>query len=112
MSHFSPQYRQFFANFIELVDNCIKEKKMAMEECRTEASIGVEYSESIHGSSEDENTNSASIKTPAQADGCSPSQRRKRKRISPHSTPKVADGKVQDAIAKEQKHANFITHVH
>lgn len=75
---------------------------MAMEECRTEASIGVEYSESIHGSSEDENTNSASIKTPAQAKGCSPSQRRKRKRISPHSTPKVADGKVQNATAKNK----------
>lgn len=73
-----------------------------MEECRTEASIGVEYSESIHGSSEDENTNSASIKTPAQAEGCSPSQRRKRKRISPHSTPKVADGKVQNATAKNK----------
>ena len=73
-----------------------------MEECRTEASIGVEYSESIHGSSEDENTNSVSIKTPAQAEGCSPSQRRKRKRISPHSTPKVADGKVQDATAKNK----------
>ena len=73
-----------------------------MEECRTEASIGVEYSESMHGSSEDENTNSASIKTPAQAEGCSPSQRRKRKRISPHSTPKVADGKVQTATAKNK----------
>ena len=83
-----------------------------MEECRTEASIGVEYSESIHGSSEDENTNSASIKTPAQAEGCSPSQRRKRKRISPHSTPKVADGKVQNATAKNKSMQTFLLHMY
>lgn len=66
--------------------------KMAMEECRTEASIGIEYSESIHGSSEDENTNSATVKAVGPVDGCSPSEKRKRKRISPHSTPKVAEG--------------------
>lgn len=66
---------------------------MAMEECRTEASIGIEYSESVHDSSEDANTaNSTSVKTAAQADSCSPSERKKRKRISPHSTPKVAEG--------------------
>ncbi|KAK2566029.1 Cell division cycle 7-related protein kinase [Acropora cervicornis] len=63
-----------------------------MEECRTEASIGIEYSDSIDGSSQDENTNSTSVKTNGQVDGCAPSQRRKRKRISPHSTPKVAEG--------------------
>ncbi|XP_068740030.1 cell division cycle 7-related protein kinase-like [Montipora capricornis] len=63
-----------------------------MEECRTEASIGIEYSNSIDGSSQDENTNSTSVKTAGQIDGCTPSQRRKRKRISPHSTPKVAEG--------------------
>lgn len=69
---------------------------MAMEECRTEASIGIEYSEGVHGSSEDENTtNSTSVKTAAQADSCSPSERKKRKRISPHSTPKVAEGKSE-----------------
>ena len=66
-----------------------------MEECRTEASIGIEYSESIDGSSEDENTNSASVKTTTQVDGCSPSERRKRKRISPHSTPKVTEGRFE-----------------
>ncbi|KAJ7334538.1 Cell division control protein 7 [Desmophyllum pertusum] len=65
---------------------------MAMEECRTEASIGIEYSESVHDSSEDENTNSTSVKTAAQVDSCSPSEKKKRKRISPHSTPKVAEG--------------------
>lgn len=66
---------------------------MAMEECRTEASIGIEYSESVHDSSEAENTaNSTSVKTVAQADSYSPSERKKRKRISPHSTPKVAEG--------------------
>ena len=63
-----------------------------MEECRTEASIGIEYSESVHDSSEEENTNSTSVKTAAQADSCSPPEGKKRKRISPHSTPKVAEG--------------------
>ena len=74
---------------------------MAMEECRTEASIGIEYTESVHGSSEDENTNSTSVKTVGQAngcrDGCSPTEKRKRKRISPHSTPKVAEGRFEIA---------------
>lgn len=65
---------------------------MAMEECRTEASIGIEYSESVHDSSEEENTNSTSVKTAAQVDSCSPPEGKKRKRISPHSTPKVAEG--------------------
>ena len=75
---------------------------MAMEECRTEASIGIEYSESIHGSSEDENTNSASVKTTGQVDGCSPSEKRKRKRISPHSTPKVAEGRFEVVNTKKK----------
>ena len=75
---------------------------MAMEECRTEASIGIEYSESIHGSSEDENTNSASVKAVGQVDGFSPSEKRKRKRISPHSTPKVAEGSLTVANTKMQ----------
>lgn len=66
-----------------------------MEECRTEASIGIEYSDSIDGSSQDENTNSTSVKTNGQVDGCTPSHRRKRKRISPHSTPKVAEGRFK-----------------
>lgn len=64
-----------------------------MEECRSEASIGIEYSESVHDSSDEENTNSTSVKTAAQVDSCSPSERKKRKRISPHSTPKVTDGR-------------------
>lgn len=68
-----------------------------MEECRTEASIGIEYSDSIDGSSQDENTNSTSVKTNGQVDGCTPSQRRKRKRISPHSTPKVAEGRLKSS---------------
>lgn len=71
---------------------------MAMEECRTEASIGIEYSESDHDSSEGENTNSTSVKTAAQVDSCSPSEKRKRKRISPHSTPKVAEGRSKSLI--------------
>lgn len=64
-----------------------------MEECRTEASIGIEFSDSFHGSSDEENTNSTSVKTVGQADGCMPSEKRKRKRISPQSTPKVAEGR-------------------
>jgi len=72
---------------------------MAMEECRTEASIGIEYSESVRGSSEDENTaNSTSVKTAAQADSCSPCERKKRKRISPQSTPKVAEGSLLNSL--------------
>ena len=74
-----------------------------MEECRTEASIGMEYSVSVHGSSDDENTvNSTSVKTAAQGDSCSPSEKKKRKRISPHSTPKVAEG-----TSVERNNANF-----
>lgn len=68
---------------------------MAMEECRSEASIGIEYSESVHDSPDEENTNSTSVKTAAQVDSCSPSERKKRKRISPHSTPNVADGRCK-----------------
>lgn len=67
---------------------------MALEECRTEASIGIEFSESDHDSTLGENTNSTSVKTAAQGDSCSPTEKRKRKRISPHSTPKVAEGRL------------------
>ena len=76
---------------------------MALEECPTEASIGIEYSESVHGSSEHENTaNSTSVKTAAQADNCLPSERKKRKRISPHTTPKVAEGTSVELTIKMQ----------
>ena len=83
---------------------------MAMEECRTEASIGIEYSESVNDSSEDENTaNSTSVKTAAQGDGCSPSERKKRKRISPHSTPKVAEGTSFELTIKCSRFAQIIS---
>ena len=82
-----------------------------MEECRTEASIGIEYSDSIDGSSQDENTNSTSVKTNGQVDGCTPSQRRKRKRISPHSTPKVAEGRFK-VFEEFFSFVNTNSHVH
>ena len=63
-----------------------------MEECHTEASIGIDYSESAHTSSLGNGAN-LSLKTVGQVEGCSPSEKRKRKRISPHATPKVAEGR-------------------
>ena len=61
---------------------------MDAEECRSEASFGVEESNGSSLSNGD--SNSTTVRT---TEGCSPSDGKKRKRISPKPSPKVSDGK-------------------
>lgn len=63
---------------------------MDAEECRSEASIGIEDSNNSSTLSNGD-SNSTSVKT---TEGRSPSDRKKRKRISPNSSPKVSEGKA------------------